>query len=127
MVKKYKYVRVPIKTKRRKVSRPKAEGYGLFSASDIGFDFGGSGKRVGGSGVGSFDFGGGFGGSGSKPLSIKQRYTKEKQDFDYSRKFDTLKEERNKYNREKQDKFIGDVKSGANKLGGSVSRFFKKK
>lgn len=130
---KYKYVRVPIRKKRRRTSSPRAEGYGLFSASDIGFDFGSSKGSRQSSSIGSFDFGGGFGGSG-KQLSMKQQYSLEKKKIDsklenlkYSRKLDQMRQANLDFDSARTREFVGNVKSGANRVGSTISSLFKKK
>lgn len=130
---KYKYVRVPIRKKRRRASSPSAGGYGLFSASDIGFDYGSSRKGSSMSGIGSFDFGGGFGGS-TKQLSFKQQYKAEKkridsklEDLRYSRKLDQVRKANRDFDDARRREFIGNVKSGAERVGSTISGFFKKK
>jgi len=126
---KYKYVRVPIKSKKRK-HYPKREkqdlSYGLFSASDIGLGFSNSSK---GSSIGSF--GGDY---DSKPESIQKRYSREKQEFEYSKKYNKLKQEKSEYNKKTRSEIIGNVKRGAGnvkrgaeKVGSTISGLFKRK
>lgn len=132
---KYKYVRVPIRSIKRRVSRPKESGYGLFSSSDIGFgtgslDFGGFSSKKSRSyeGIGSFDFGGGFGGS-SKSLTPKQQYFKEKKELDsrleakrYGSKLQDIREAKSRLSKAERDEMIYNVKSGFGKLTGMFKR-----
>jgi hypothetical protein len=131
---KYKYVRVPIRAKRRKASRPSNEGYGLFSASDIGFDFGSSKGSRQSSSIGSFDFGGAYGGKPAKQFSVKQQYVQEKKKIDskledlrYSRKLDQMKKANSDFDNARRREFVGNVKSGAEKVGTTISSLFKRK
>lgn len=122
---KYKYVRVAVKSRKKKTtSKPKNQDFGLFSSSDLGSGF---------AGAGSFDFGGSYGGQ-QKQVSIKQQYLKEKQDFDYSKKYRALKQEKRKAmfedmknNVDNVKRGAENVKRGAERVGSGLSSLFKRK
>jgi len=131
-MKKYKYVRVPIRKKRRSSPR-QAEGYGLFSASDIGFGYGGS-SRSRQPEIGAFDFGGAYGGKPAKQLSVKQTYMAERkalnrklEDQRYSRKLETIRKANSDFEAGRRREFVSNVQSGAQRVGSTISGFFKRK
>lgn len=117
---KYRYVRVPIKTKRRKtVSRQSEQSYGLFSGSDLNFmqgsagtidyGFGSDSKSSRGSPIGSIDYG--FG-EEPKRRSARQELRELKAE-------DALY----KYKSQKRAETIGQIKNTASYVGAGISRF----
>jgi len=120
---------------KRRTFKPRDTSYGLFSSRDIGlgagsldFGFGSSKKSRGYEGIGSFDFGGGFGGS-SKSLTPKQQYFKEKRELDqrleskrYGSKLQDIRAAKSRLNKAERDEMIYNVKSGFGKLTGMFKR-----
>lgn len=127
MKKKYRFVKVkvPIRsTSRRRKNRSASYGggYGLFSASDIGF------AAPKGQSTGSFDFGGAFGGTGNT-LTPKQQFLSERKQLNqrlenqrYSTKLQDIRAAKSRLDAAERRQMVENVKQGVSKVKQIVKR-----
>lgn len=108
--------------KRRRRTYRQPQGYGLFSASDIGF------AAPKGQSIGSFDFGGAFGGTG-KTLTPKQQFLSERKQLNqrlenqrYSAKLQDIRAAKSRLDAAERQQMVENVKQGVSKVKQIVKR-----